>query len=59
MAFGSGSLRRAVQEGDPNGSYMAGECAGMVRRIEPAKDIVEDLMSGAEKVLKAVSLRFE
>ena len=59
MAFGSGSLRRAVQEGDPNGSYMAGECAGMVRRIEPTKDIVEDLMSGAEKVLKAVSLRFE
>ena len=59
MAFGSGSLRRAVQEGDPNGSYMAGECAGMVRRIEPAKDIVEDLVSGAEKVLKAVSLRFE
>ena len=59
MAFGSGSLRRAVQEGDPNGSYMAGECAGMGRRIEPAKDIVEDLMSGAEKVLKAVSLRFE
>ena len=42
----------AVQEGDKNGSYMAGECAGMVKKIEPAKTIVEDLILGAEKVIK-------
>ena len=59
MAFGSGSLRKAVQDGDRNGSYMAGECAGMVKRIEPAKDIVEDLMFGAEKAIREVSSRFE
>ena len=52
LAFGSGALRKAVQEGDRNGSYMAGECAGMVSRIEPAKAIVEDLIHGAERVIK-------
>lgn len=51
LSFGSGALRKAVKEGDRNGSYMAGECAGMVRKIEPAKDIVEDLVTGAEKVI--------
>lgn len=59
LAFGSGALRRAVQEGDRNGSYMAGECAGMVRKIEPAKDIVEDLIFGAEKVIAQVMGRFQ
>lgn len=53
LSFGTGALRKAVQEGDKNGSYMAGECAGMVRRIEPAKAIVEDLILGAERVIKA------
>lgn len=52
LAFGSGALRKAVQEGDKNGSYMAGECAGMVKKIEPAKAIVEDLILGAEKVIR-------
>ncbi len=58
MAFGSGALRKAVQEGDKNGSYMAGECAGMVKKIEPAKDIIEDLIFGAERVIKETSKRF-
>ena len=52
LAFGSGALRKAVEEGDKNGSYMAGECAGMVKNIEPAKAIVEDLILGAEKVIR-------
>ena len=58
LAFGSGALRKAVQEGDRNGSYMAGECAGMVKKIEPAKDIVEDLVLGAEKVMAETLARF-
>ncbi len=58
LAFGTGALRKAVKEGDLNGSYMAGECAGMVKKIEPAKAIVEDLILGAEKVMaeKAAAL---
>lgn len=57
LAFGSGALRKAVKEGDRNGSYMAGECAGMVKRIEPAKAIVEDLILGAEKVIRETAAR--
>ena len=52
LAFGSGALRKAVQEGDRNGSYMAGECAGMVKKLESAEEIVKSLMSEAEKVMK-------
>ena len=51
LAFGSGALRKAVQEGDKNGSYMAGECAGMVKKIEPAQAIVEDIILGAERIM--------
>lgn len=53
LSFGTGSLRKAVQEGDENGSYMAGECAGMVREEQSAREIVEDLALGAERVIKA------
>ncbi len=52
LSFGTGSLRKAVQEGDENGSYMAGECAGMVREEQTAREIVEDLALGAERVIK-------
>lgn len=58
MTFGTGALRKAVQEGDRNGSYMAGECAGMVRKIEPARSIVEDLILGAEKIITETAARF-
>jgi enoyl-[acyl-carrier protein] reductase II len=52
LAFGSGSLRKAVKEGDEYGSYMAGEVAGMVRAEESAKEIVEDIAIGAERVVR-------
>lgn len=58
LAFGTGALRKAVKEGDPNGSYMAGEVAGMVKKIEPAKAIVEDIILGAEKILKEASTKY-
>lgn len=52
LAYGSGSLRKAVQEGDEMGSYMAGECAGMVKKRERVKEIVLDLVEGAEWVMR-------
>lgn len=58
LAYGTGALRKAVREGDPNGSYMAGECSGMVKKIEPAKDIIEDLVGGAEKLFREAATRF-
>ena len=57
LAFGGGALRKAVQEGDIDGSYMAGECAGMVKNIEPAAEIVKDIILGAEKVIKETAGR--
>ncbi len=52
LAFGGGALRKAVKEGDEDGSYMAGECAGLIKQVEPAVAIVEDIILGAEKVMK-------
>lgn len=53
--MGTGKLRLAMQEGDVEwGSVMAGQSAGMVARIEPAAEIVRDLIEGAERVLEKV-----
>ncbi len=50
-AFGVGKLALAVQQGDViNGSVMAGQSAGMVRKIEKAADIIRDVVEGAQKV---------
>lgn len=52
-AFGTGSLRKAVFDGDlQGGSFLAGEVAGMITRTEPAAAIVEDIIGGAEALLK-------
>jgi len=51
-AFGTGSLRKAVFDGDlSGGSFLAGEVAGMIRQTEPAAAIVDDIIGGAEKLL--------
>ena len=48
-----GALRLAVQEGDlKKGCFLSGQCAAMVKKIEPAADIIRDVMDGAEEVLK-------
>ena len=53
LKFGTGSLKRAVVDGDfSKGSFLAGEVAGLVSKVEPAAAIVEDVMQGAEKLLK-------
>lgn len=52
LAFGSGSLRKAVEEGAEFGSYMAGESAGLVHKAESARAIVEDIILGAGRVIR-------
>jgi len=53
-AFGTGSLRKAVFDGNlAEGSFLAGEVAGLAKRVESAEDIVNDLINGAEALLKA------
>ena len=51
--FGVGALRRAAVEGDEKqGSFLCGQIAGLVKQIEPAAAIIDDVMSGAEKLLR-------
>ena len=47
-----GSLRKAVQDGNiEEGSFLCGAIAGMVKKIEPAKDMIEEMFTEAEKLL--------
>lgn len=58
--LGVGKLRLAMVEGDiENGSIMAGQVAGAVKRIEPAAQIIRDIMQSAEQEYKRLSARFE
>ena len=48
--FGTGKVRLAMVEGDTvNGSLLAGQVAGTVKRIEPAAAIIQDVMESAER----------
>lgn len=50
--LGAGALARAVLEGDmENGSIMAGQIAAIVNKEESCKDIINDLMTEANKLL--------
>lgn len=58
LAFGAGALRRAVVEGDlETGSFLCGEIAGLVKREQTAKEIIEEIVSEAEEILKQASER--
>ena len=48
-----GSLRKAVQDGDTqNGSFMAGQIAGLIHETKSCKEIIEEMENQAEKLLK-------
>ncbi|HWJ69356.1 MAG TPA: nitronate monooxygenase [Sphingobium sp.] len=50
--YWAGALRRAVIDGDiENGSLMAGQSVGMVKREEPVAEIIEILMAEARAAL--------
>jgi enoyl-[acyl-carrier protein] reductase II len=52
LKMGVGSLKAAMVDGDVEmGSVMAGQVSAMVNRIQPAREIIEEVMSGAEKVM--------
>ena len=55
-----GSLRKAVQEGDTkNGSLMAGQIAGMIKKEQTCKEMIEEIMQEAEGLLYNKGLRSE
>lgn len=53
--FWAGALRRAVVEGDvENGSLMAGQSVGLVKRVQPMAAILAELVEQAETALVRV-----
>ena len=55
-AMGTGALRLGVQEGDAqHGSFLAGQISGMIRKEQPAAEIVQELCTEAEAVLKGAT----
>lgn len=47
-----GSLRKAVVEGDVvNGTIMAGQIAGLVKKEQPCKEIIDEIMSQGMELL--------
>ena len=47
-----GTLRKAVQEGDvTNGTVMAGQIAGMITKEQTCKEMIDEMMEQAEKLL--------
>jgi len=52
-AMGTGALRLAAQEGDlKNGCFLSGQAASMVNKIQPAAEIIKEVVDGAELCLK-------
>ena len=50
--LGLGALRKAVVEGDVvNGTVMAGQIAGMVNREQTCREMIEEIMEQAQKLL--------
>ena len=47
---------RAVEEGDlEKGCFLSGQVAAMVKKIQPAAEIVRDVIEGAEPILKGAT----
>lgn len=54
--MGEGALRKAVQEGDlDNGCFLCGQIAAMVKKEQPAAEIVREVMEEAEPILMGAS----
>ncbi len=52
-ALGTGALRLAVQEGDnEKGCFLAGQIAAMVKKEQPAAEIVREVIEEAEPILR-------
>ena len=55
-ALATGALRLAVQEGDnEKGCFLSGQIAAMVKKEQPAAEIVREVMEEAEPILLRAS----
>ncbi len=57
--LGVGSLRRAMVEGDvENGTIMAGQVCAMVKKVQPARNIIADIISSADEAIRRLEGQF-
>ncbi len=55
-SLGTGRLRMAAREGDvSNGTVLAGQVASMVKKEQPAREIIEEMFAQAEEVLNGAT----
>ncbi len=58
--LGLGKLREAMREGNTrDGSLMAGQCVALVDRVQPAAEIIADVVAEAEQVAAELPARLE
>lgn len=56
--LGTGSLRQAMVEGDVvNGTVMSGQVCAMVQQVQPAREIILEIINNAVKVLGQLNNR--
>ena len=54
--MGVGALRRAAREGDAKGgTFLAGQVASMVKKEQPAAEIISEMFTEAEEILKGAT----
>ncbi|MCD8003085.1 MAG: enoyl-[acyl-carrier-protein] reductase FabK [Clostridia bacterium] len=55
-SLGVGALRLAVKEGDvENGTFLCGQVAALVNKVQPAAEIVKEIIDDTERVLNGAS----
>ena len=55
----NGSLIKSAREGDViEGSVMAGQVAGMIKAVRPAKEIIEEMFAQADQEINAIKDRW-
>lgn len=55
IRFGTGSLRRAAMDGDLDcGTFMAGQIAGLIADVACVRDVMERIVSDAERILTSL-----
>ncbi len=58
-ALGVGALRRAAVDGDlREGCYLAGQSAGLIKKEQTAREILDELVSETERLLSEVAAKY-
>lgn len=57
--FCTGSLRRARDGNFEGGSFQAGQIAGLIKEVKPARKLMQDIMDQADEVYTAFKVQYK